>query len=55
MAAAVRAAAAEVVRDHGVRGFALGMPARVLWLSAGGALFLGFYEATVAALGQAPH
>ena len=50
---AVRTAVATIVRDHGLGGFALGIQARVLWLSAGGALFLGFYEAAATAL--SPH
>ena len=50
LASAVREAAATVHREHGMAGFALGVHARVLWLSVGGALFLGFYEAARSAL-----
>jgi len=44
---AVREAAATVYRDHGSGGFLLGIQPRVAWLSLGGALFLGCYEAAL--------
>lgn len=42
--------AAEILRDHGVRPFFAGIGPRVMWISIGGAIFLGSYQWAVNAL-----
>ncbi|KAH8904026.1 mitochondrial carrier [Coniochaeta sp. PMI_546] len=42
--------AAEILRDHGVRPFFAGIGPRVMWISIGGAIFLGSYQWVVNAL-----
>jgi solute carrier family 25 S-adenosylmethionine transporter 26 len=40
----------DILRDHGVRPFFAGIGPRVMWISAGGAIFLGSYQWAVNAL-----
>ena len=42
--------AAEILRDHGVRPFFAGIGPRVMWISIGGAIFLGSYQWAVNAM-----
>lgn len=42
--------AVEILRDHGVRPFFAGIGPRVMWISIGGAIFLGSYQWAVNAL-----
>ncbi|OIW25797.1 mitochondrial carrier, partial [Coniochaeta ligniaria NRRL 30616] len=42
--------AAEILREHGVRPFFAGIGPRVMWISIGGAIFLGSYQWAVNAL-----
>ena len=44
----------EILRNHGVRPFFAGIGPRVMWISAGGAIFLGSYQWAVNTLGQQP-
>lgn len=44
------AVAAEILRDHGVRPFFAGIGPRVMWISIGGAIFLGSYQWAVNAM-----
>jgi solute carrier family 25 S-adenosylmethionine transporter 26 len=46
------AVAKGILRDHGVRPFFAGIGPRVMWISAGGAIFLGSYQWAVNALGK---
>ncbi|KAI1104455.1 mitochondrial carrier [Jackrogersella minutella] len=40
----------DILRDHGIRPFFAGIGPRVMWISAGGAIFLGSYQWAVNAL-----
>jgi solute carrier family 25 S-adenosylmethionine transporter 26 len=42
--------AGEILRDHGIRPFFAGIGPRVMWISIGGAIFLGSYQWAVNAL-----
>ncbi|KAL1879099.1 hypothetical protein VTK73DRAFT_7323 [Phialemonium thermophilum] len=42
-----------ILRDHGIRPFFAGIGPRVMWISAGGAIFLGSYQWAVNALEKA--
>lgn len=42
----------DIIRDHGIRPFFAGIGPRVMWISAGGAIFLGSYQWAINALGH---
>jgi solute carrier family 25 (mitochondrial S-adenosylmethionine transporter), member 26 len=39
-----------ILKDHGIRPFFAGIGPRVMWISAGGAIFLGSYQWAVNSL-----